>query len=577
MLIHFINEEIKLNRIKSTLLNCSAVLGVLSTSVLATNEFTAPAMVNIPSGTFMMGSDLHKESAKPRHQVTLDKFQMGKYPITVAEFRQFVNATGHQTTNKCNDKLSKTWLSSGDGNANWQNNRYQHSDYQPVVCVSWHDANAYAKWISDKTGKEFRLPTEQEWEYATRANTTSRFFWGDDLAFDESCEYANLGDQTSEYIASKEYGASYVGFIGHVNCNDYEPYNSIVGLYRPNPWGLFDMVGNVKQFMGNCFYQSNKVYSQQEMFDETCERVAFRGTIWHFLPELHTARGGYPKANTPNAILGFRLASNGHSNKVAKSTQSFEQQLKQAQTHRIATRVKIPPIPRDLQQKKQGENFAEISWQLSENKSAIGYDIYQSKVPFAHNLTGFYKEHYQLVESVSKLQNVVKVSSKEKGVSYRVVAKTKTAESLPSRPIVFERNEVQRLPAQISMSQAKNLREVNLRHRVAKDDRAELYYLIRYTSDEQTTSKFDIGVNVEKSGWYQLNYYGRTDLNKKIFFNLWRGNQRVGQIAFDKDIDDTTSKRHKVFLEAGSYDLQVTVNREKPDLWRLAWIKFTEL
>jgi sulfatase modifying factor 1 len=121
-----------------------------------------------------------------------------------------------------------------------------------VVNVSWNDAVAFAKWLSQKEGKTYRLPTEAEWEYACRAGTTTRYFCGDDA--EGLAEVGNVADGTAKAkhpdwttIAAQD------GFV----------YTSPVGHYRPNAWGLYDMHGNVLEWCWDCygsdFYEGSRV------------------------------------------------------------------------------------------------------------------------------------------------------------------------------------------------------------------------------------------------------------------------------------------------------------------------------
>jgi hypothetical protein len=120
------------------------------------------------------------------------------------------------------------------------------------------------------------------------------------------------------------------------------------------------------------------------------------------------------------------------------------------------------------------------------------------------------------------------------------------------------------------------LENAHLRYREAKDDKAELYYLLKFTGPEQLVSKAEFRVDVKKSAWYTLNYRGKMG-GKGEFFQLWRENKLIGKISYDKNIDDKTSDRHKVFLPKGQYPLQLSVIRESPDRWDMVWIDFTEV
>jgi len=540
-------------------------------------EYITPPMVNIPAGSFMMGSDLGKKRESPRHSVTLPPFQMGKYLVTVAEFKKFALETGFKPKTNCNDHLDKNWMGGvGDEiTATWDNNRYTNSDYQPITCVTWQDANDYAKWLSDKTGTPYRLPTEQEWEYSLKANTSSRYFWGDDPNWTQVCSYGNFADQSGEYFASKQYGASYVGFIGHVNCDDGEPYNAIVGLYRPNPFGLYDMVGNVKQHLGQCYYSGHQARTEKEMDTAQCEYTSMRGSIWHFSPELNTSRGGYKKTWKPGAVLGFRLATDGQNIITDKSTMAFEANLEKAQTKRLANRPRLPKAPDMIQLVKVENNQFKLSWQLSDDPRVTGYEIYQSNIPHAHLIGGFYQRYYDKKQTVSATNNSLNLTLPNKGVSFRVVAKTDKITSLPSQPaVLFEPNSLT-IPGRLNMFDTTKLENAHLKFREAKDDKPELYYLLKYTGPEQLVSKAEFSIDVKKSAWYTLNYHGKMG-GKGEFFKLWQDNKLIGKISYDKDIDDKISTRHKVFLEQGKYNMQLSVVRQTPDRWYINWLDFTE-
>ena len=138
---------------------------------------TEPEMIVIPAGEFWMESGDDEQEAdaseKPRHRVTIPKsFELGKYEVTFNEYDQFAYATGQQ-------------LPADQG---WGRGR------RPVINVSWYDAVAYAQWLSKRTGKNYRLSTEAEWEYAARAGSETSRFWGDDL--NQACQYANVADQS---------------------------------------------------------------------------------------------------------------------------------------------------------------------------------------------------------------------------------------------------------------------------------------------------------------------------------------------------------------------------------------------
>lgn len=180
--------------------------------------------VKVPGGCFKMG-DTHGDGQgdeKPVHEVCLDDFSMSKYEITNAQYRQFIP-----------DHDSGLY----EGNS-------LNGDNQPVTNVSWYEASQFAKWLSEKTGRNYRLPTEAEWEYAARGGKGGRNFWGDNTK--DACLSANGADLTAK---SQWPDWTVTG------CNDGYKVSAPVGSFRPNAFGLYDMMGNAWEWT-NDWYDS---------------------------------------------------------------------------------------------------------------------------------------------------------------------------------------------------------------------------------------------------------------------------------------------------------------------------------
>jgi len=546
-------------------------------------EYIVPPMINIPTTSFFMGSDTEGPRAVPRHQVTLNDFQIAKYPVTVAEFRKFVEDSGYKPNQSCNDYMDNRFFprkTADEVNGRWDKHRFQNNEYQPVTCVTWQDAHAYSAWLSEKTGTKYRLPTEQEWEYALIANTTSRYFWGDDINKTQACLYGNFADQAAEYFTSKEYGASYVGFIDPVNCDDGEAYTSIVGLYRPNPFGLHDMVGNVGQHLDSCYYDGYQERSAKEMDLKQCEMIGQRSATWHQRPDTHTSRSRAERIDdSPWALVGFRLAADNHNEKVDSSTTKFEAALAKAQKEHLATRPKIPAAPKSLQlsRLKNSKNNYKLSWQASDDINVTGYEIYQSQSSLAHLLGSFYKKHYKKIAVVSPTDNTIRVTLPDSGGSFRVVTVTKNMTSLPSQPAVSILTEIVSIPGRLLMQHNVGLENIGLKHIKAKDDKSEVYYLYKIKGSKvQPLMTVNFKINVKKSAWYTLNYRGKSR-QTGLLFQLWQDNTLLGKINYDPDTDDKTSNRHKVFLEKGTQGMQLTIKHKGFDIVSLDWLEFTEI
>jgi formylglycine-generating enzyme required for sulfatase activity len=574
-----IYNSLSLNALAKALALCMAMIPIVSAG-----DYIEPPMVNIPAGKYMMGNNSGDASVKPSHSVSINAFQMGKYSVTVAEFRKFAEDTGFNPEATCNDFMDSQGLKGPTyiGSGRWDKNRFSYSDYQPVTCISWQDAKAYAKWLNEKTGQEYRLPTEQEWEYSAKGNTTSRYFWGDDPDMNQACLYGNFADQTGEYFNSKNYFSN-VGYLGHANCDDGEVYDSIVGLFRPNPFGLYDIVGNTSEYLDSCYFKDGyKERLEAELNTQNCEYITHRGGTWHYPPSPIFYRGRFKREGwSVGASMGFRLASNGQNYGSSESTQRFEVELNKAKIIRLATRPAIPDAPTNLQLIKlnRGErsNAYKLSWQLSEDPKVIGYDIYRSKLAYSHLFGDLYKKHYDKIETVNSSTNSIIANLKEDVGSFRVVAKLEKLESLPSQAAAVVKTTTVDIPGRLLMQKNIALENIYLSRWEAEDDKPELYYIAKTNKsfdNSMVTANFNI--KVKKSAWYRLNYLGRTFKDGE-FFKLWKNSTLLGKINFDSKIDDKTSSRHKFFLDKGEHKLQLSVLREGFDRWNIVWLEFTEM
>ena len=262
-----------------------------------------PEMVVIPAGSFMMGSPEDEEGRDddegPQHLVTIGApFALGKYEVTRGQFSHFVSATGFETKGCRYLDGDNSWQD--DPNRSWRNPGYEQTDAHPVTCVRWEDAGAYIKWLSQETGEDYRLPSEAEWEYAARAGTTTRYFWGDDA--DNGCGFANGADQTAKQEQSD---------LAVLACDDGYFGTAPVGNYRANPFGLHDMIGNVWEWVGDSWhngYEAAPIDGRPWTQGSNSTRVV-RGGSW--LQESRTLRSAHRfwlELNTPVINYGFRVA-----------------------------------------------------------------------------------------------------------------------------------------------------------------------------------------------------------------------------------------------------------------------------
>jgi formylglycine-generating enzyme required for sulfatase activity len=279
-------------------------------------------MVRIPAGKFTMGSPKDEkgrfDAEGPTHQVKITKpFYMAAHTVTRGQFRKFVDAEEYKTDAEKDGKggygyNAATKKTEGrKPKYTWRNPGWKQSDRHPVVNVSWNDAVAYCKWLSKVEGKTYRLPTEAQWEYACRAGTTTRYYFGDDEA--DLKKHANIVDQSlkekldvafADGIAKK-----YPGRKWFAEWDDGYPFTAPVGSFQTNPWGLYDMHGNVWQWCRDCY--DEKFYKDSAEEDPECtkgDHRVLRGGSW--IGDAWNCRAALRLGNAPAdryGIVGFRV------------------------------------------------------------------------------------------------------------------------------------------------------------------------------------------------------------------------------------------------------------------------------
>jgi len=226
-------------------------------------DFPVPEMVVIPAGSFEMGSNKY-DNEKPIHEVDIKCFAIGKYPIT---FEQWDACYQDDSCDRQPD--DKGW---GRGK-------------RPVINISRDDAKQYLRWLSEKTGEPYRLPSEAEWEYATRAGTNTKYWWGNDLP----CR------------AKKPSNAACFG----QNSTGTEE----VGSYRPNPFGLYDVHGNVQEWVEDKWHGNYKKAPRDGSVWESGSGRVLRGGSWYDEPQvLRAASRRYSTPDYRCNRIGFRPA-----------------------------------------------------------------------------------------------------------------------------------------------------------------------------------------------------------------------------------------------------------------------------
>ncbi|HMT57678.1 MAG TPA: formylglycine-generating enzyme family protein [Ottowia sp.] len=290
--------------------------------------------VRVPAGEFMMGSaespqalakafphaerrrlaDLADE--KPVHRVRITRdFWLGAHEVTVGQFRQFVQASGYVPESVrdgtggygFNPRYDPSRTERGDlfegrdPRYSWQNPGFAQTDEHPVVNVTWNDAVAMARWLSEREGVTYRLPTEAEWEYAARAGSRTRYPAGDDPQV--LLRTANTFDRETALRWPRWRAQAGAGSDGHA-------FTAPVGSHAPNAFGLYDMIGNVWEWCADWYGED---YYARSPTDDPAGPASGkvrvrRGGSWHTWPLY--ARVAFRNWNTPETryvLLGFRL------------------------------------------------------------------------------------------------------------------------------------------------------------------------------------------------------------------------------------------------------------------------------
>ncbi|MEZ5904021.1 MAG: formylglycine-generating enzyme family protein [Geminicoccaceae bacterium] len=217
----------------------------------------------------------------PEHRVTIPQhFAIGVHEVTRGQFGAFVEATGYHPGDGCYIWENAAWQLKDIMSWRWPG--FTQTDDQPVVCVSWDDAAAYAEWLADETLEPYRLLSEAEWEYAARAGTRTRYWWGDDID-DRRANFGNTKGGTTP-----------------------------VGAFAANAFGLLDVQGNAGEWVNDCYHDSYDIAGRPDdgsaWTSGDCSRRVLRGGSWFDGPRAQ--RSAYRDGNEPDYRVvggGFRV------------------------------------------------------------------------------------------------------------------------------------------------------------------------------------------------------------------------------------------------------------------------------
>jgi formylglycine-generating enzyme required for sulfatase activity len=266
-----------------------------------------PEMVVVPAGSYVMGSPRaetsRSEDEGPRHDVEISyAFAVSKYEITIDQFSQFVKSNPDWAPGACRawegGEWASKWIERAD--RDWRNPGYGVTSDHPVVCIDWSDATSYADWLSEMAGVSYRLLSEAEWEYAARGGTESQFYFGN--RFQDICRFGNVADRSMQ----ARWAAT--------GCDDgFGETTSAAGSFLPNNFGLFDMHGNVWEWVADCWTASyaGAPTDGSARTNGNCDRRVSRGGAWDTVrSSARSANRRWNETTYKISNTGFRIARN---------------------------------------------------------------------------------------------------------------------------------------------------------------------------------------------------------------------------------------------------------------------------
>lgn len=281
-------------------------------AIVASDKAPVIDLVIVAAGTFRMGSPPDEAGRSEREGPQVDiafasPFAIALTEITVGQFRNFVAASGYVTDEE--KRGVGDVFHSGNGRlverngVNWRHDfaGNEAKEDRPVIRVSWNDAAAFTAWLSDESGQPYRLPSEAEFEYALRAGSTTRYWWGQ----------GTPGRQVENLTGDREQFRKLRWPVAFRYYTDRHWGPAPVGSFPPNPFGLHDMGGNAAEWVADCHTQSlsGQPTDGSPRTTGDCNLRVFRGGAWGYAPPL--SRSAYRNAaqlSHASTMLGFRVA-----------------------------------------------------------------------------------------------------------------------------------------------------------------------------------------------------------------------------------------------------------------------------
>lgn len=519
-------------------------------------KFIEPPMVNIPAGKFYMGSDRGEKDEQPVRQVSISAFQMGKYEVTVTEFEKFIKDTNYEMPNNCYQ-----YVLGGPNRevlASWDTNIYNFSEFHPVVCLPQKAAAEYAKWLSEKTGKNYRLPTEAEWEYTLRAGTRSRHFFGEEAQANKSCEYANVSEWYAKNMSASVFPGAYVRDVEQ--CSDNEATLSMVGLYKPNPFGVYDLVGNVMEYLADCYVDNyqNAPTDGSAVITKDCKKTVVRGGSWHWKPWPSSQRGGMSD-DFLGALEGFRLAldTGGKALPDQVGNKKFVKQLNLAQANVKAKHKQIPAYPaapRGLNSSVTDKGKVILSWQENTENFVTGYSVYRQD-PMTNSTSA-------IAEGI-KTSTFIDKSPLKHNARYYVVALNNDTQSMSSALVDSGFITEHTLPAKVEGEAYSYAQDTEVKYSVLEPEDDKII-------NSMGKNESSYIVNIDKARVFSLDarvFHTGEDQQ----FEIWLGDTKLATPKLSGERGWKTIKDLSIELPAGKHF--ITVKGEQ-DMFAVNWLDF---
>ncbi len=251
-----------------------SILFIVSVSLAQDTNY--PEMIDVKGGTFSMGSEDGYDDEKPVHEVSLSDYSIGKYEVTVFQYRKFCDATGK----KFPAKPTSHWYVEHDQTEEWE-----WKEDNPIVNVTWYDAQEYCKWLSKETGANYSLPTEAQWEYAAKGGENSNSF--------------------------KYSGSNKLNEVAWYDETTFERGTRPVGGLKANELGIYDMSGNAMEWCFDGYEKYTKKKQKNPAGGASPTYKTIRGGSWFYIDEFcKITQRDSPKINKTKFDYGFRVVKN---------------------------------------------------------------------------------------------------------------------------------------------------------------------------------------------------------------------------------------------------------------------------